>query len=107
NFFAEFTEFRPAMIDDRHRDCLQHPLRYIGRPWDLQEMPAGMDGSSVLHRVRLRGGRLIWTGAGPRASREKPHRRSTERPPLQASADALRRSKSTQLSAAISSAQRR
>ena len=52
DLLPEEREFRPAMVDRRHRDRLQYPVRNIRRAGDLQEMAAAMVRGDVPHRQR-------------------------------------------------------
>jgi hypothetical protein len=62
DLLAEHGKFRPAVIDRRHRDGLQHPVGHIGRPRDLQKMAAGMRRGCVLHRNGFLARRLAECG---------------------------------------------
>ena len=60
DLLPETPEFRPAMVDRRHRDRLQYAVRHIGRAGDLQKMAAGMRWRCVLHR-RCRSATAGWS----------------------------------------------
>ena len=53
DFSRQRGELRPAMIDDRMIHGAEDPIGNVGRSWNLEKMPAGMQHENAVYTVRL------------------------------------------------------